>query len=265
MFQLKARILANNQVSPDCFHMSLQAAEIAQAAKPGQFIQVRCNNTLEPLLRRPFGIHSLRNEHQIDILYKIVGKGTAVLSEKRQDEELDIIGPLGNGFSLLLPGNSVILIGGGVGIAPLLFLAERLIQIKNSTHIHVIIGAKTKESVLCKEEFEDLPPGGANRLEVCTATEDGSSGFKGTATNLLEEILSANDGQATTIYASGPQAMLEQTARISREREISCQLSLEEIIACGFGVCLGCTVRTREGHKLVCKDGPVFNRTQLLW
>lgn len=260
MFQLKARILINSQVSPDCLHMSLQAAEIAQAAKPGQFIQVRCNNSLEPLLRRPFGIHSARNEHQIDILYKIVGKGTQLLSKKRQGEELDIIGPLGNGFSLPLPANSVILVGGGVGVAPLLFLAEKLVQAKHPvSQILVLIGAKKKESVLCEEEFRKLG------IEVCIANEDGNSGFKGTVCNLLKEILNTDNNQATTIYASGPQAMLEQTAHISREKEISCELSLEEIIACGLGVCLGCTVKTREGHKLVCKDGPVFNRTQLLW
>ncbi len=171
----------------------------------------------------------------------------------RQGEELDIIGPLGNGFSLPLPANSVILVGGGVGVAPLLFLAEKLVQAKHPvSQILVLIGAKKKESVLCEEEFRKLG------IEVCIANEDGNSGFKGTVCNLLKEILNTDNNQATTIYASGPQAMLEQTAHISREKEISCELSLEEIIACGLGVCYGCAVKTKQGLKQICQDGPVF-------
>lgn len=283
MFQIKARILSNAQVAFDYSHMSLEAPSIAEAAEPGQFIQIRCNDTLSPLLRRPFSIHkvssqlSTLNSQQdakvVEILYKVVGKGTELLSKKKKEEKLDIIGPLGNGFSA--PNSqvqTVILIGGGIGVAPLLFLAERLTQIKNSPpHMYVIIGAKTKESVLCEEEFKtlrlnpNLHPGGASKVEVRIATEDGSLGFKGTATALLCDLLSTINYQLSTIYASGPKPMLKEIARICQKEGIPCYLSLEEIIACGFGACLGCTVNTKEGYKLVCKDGPVFNRTQLLW
>ncbi len=171
-----------------------------------------------------------------------------------------------------------------MGVAPLLFLAERISQIKdNIFHIWVIIGAKKKELIVCTEEFKNLHPnlhpGGANgangasdasgvsvsKLEVRTATEDGSLGFQGTTAALLADLLSTLNPRPSTIYASGPKPMLKEIARISRKEGISCELSLEEIIACGFGACLGCTVNTKEGYKLVCKDGPVFNNTQLLW
>lgn len=273
MFQLKAHVLSNIQLAPDCFRMSLEAPLIARLAEPGQFIQVRCHDAFSPLLRRPFSVHKVRNgttntRGQIDILYKRVGKGTALLCKKRKDEELDIIGPLGNGFSLplalSLPENKepqvIILIGGGIGVAPLLFLAERLVHIKNSVlHIYIIIGAKRKELILCIKEFKNLG------IEVRPTTEDGSLGFKGTAAALFRDLLSTLNSQRLTTYASGPKAMLREIAYICQKEDIPCELSLEEIIACGFGACLGCTVNTREGHKLVCKDGPVFNSTQLLW
>ncbi len=273
MFQVKARILDNVPIASDCFHMSLEAPSIARVAGPGQFIQVLCEGASSPLLRRPFSIHKVKNDssntqNQIDILYKRVGQGTALLNKKRADDWLDIIGPLGNGFNLPLPsslpenkeGQSIVLVGGGIGVAPLLFLAQSLAHIKNfAAHIYILIGAKTKESILCTEEFKELG------IEVRIATDDGSVGLKGTAAALLRGLLSTLETSRSTIYASGPKPMIREIARISREEEISCYLSLEGVIACGFGACLGCAVNTRKGYKLICKDGPVFAGSQLLW
>lgn len=274
MFQVKARILDNVPITSDCSHMSLEAPSIAREAGPGQFIQVRCEEEgSSPLLRRPFSIHKVKNDspdtgHQIDILYKRVGPGTALLNKKRADDWLDIIGPLGNGFDLSSPAflaenketRNIILIGGGIGVAPLLFLAQRLSLIKNfATQIYILIGAKNKESILCGEEFGELG------IKVRTATDDGSAGFNGTAPALLFDLFSTLDASRTIVYASGPKPMLKEIGCISQEKGASCYLSLEGVVACGFGVCLGCTVKTREGYKLVCKDGPVFKSSQLLW
>jgi dihydroorotate dehydrogenase electron transfer subunit len=263
MFQVKAEILSNTQIAPRCFHMSLKAPSIAKQAVPGQFIQVRCNgDNFIPLLRRPFSIHRVSHSSTakvVEILYKVVGKGTEFLSKKEPGTELDIIGPLGNGFSLVVGRDNIILIGGGIGIAPLLFLAERLIAAQSKRKVLVLLGAKNKRQILCAEDFKKL---GA---EVRIATEDGSEGFEGTVIALLGGLVSSLKSRVASIYASGPKPMLKEIAHISQEKGITCELSWEEIIGCGFGACLGCTVATREGYKLVCKDGPVFNRTQLLW
>lgn len=264
MFQVKAKILSNTQIAPDCFHMGLEVPSIAKQAVPGQFIQVRCNDTFSPLLRRPFSIHRVSHHSAaevVEILYRVVGRGTEFLSKKEPGTELDIIGPLGNGFNLSCAGGNIILIGGGVGIAPLLFLAERLINAQSKRKILVLLGAKNKKEILSAEDFKRLS------VQVRIATEDGSEGYKGSVSDLLKEtlLLWTVDCRLLTIYASGPKPMLKEVTHISQEKGISCELCWEETVACGFGACLGCSVATREGYKLLCKDGPVFNSRQLLW
>lgn len=286
MLRARAKILSNKQVKGDYFHLTLSGPAIAKEAKPGQFVNVRINDSYEPLLRRPFSIHRIgsrpntehRTPNTIEVLYEVVGKGTRVLSEKGPGECLDIIGPLGNGFDYKSPGHQVtrspVLVAGGMGVAPLLFLADRLAYsveriayrenlsaIRYPLNAIVLIGAKTKSHIICADEFKDLG------CEVKIATDDGSRGFKGRVTDLLKDILRASsiEYRASSIYSCGPQPMLKEISRISRQYNIPAQISLEEHMACGIGACLGCAVNTKEGYKRVCKEGPVFNTSEIIW
>jgi len=198
-------------------------------------------------------------------LYKVVGKGTTFLSQRKKGEEIDLIGPLGKGFEIkdLKPQSRVILVAGGMGVAPLIFLGEKLakLKIKNEKlKINIFIGAKNSREILCQEEFEQL---GA---EVEIATEDGSLGYQGLVSDLLKSKLSTMDyGPSTFLYACGPKAMLKEVAFISQKYKIPGQVSLEQFMGCGIGACHCCVVRTKQGYQRVCKEGPVFSADQILW
>lgn len=251
MWHGKVTIISNKEVAPEHFKMSLEAGEIAKKAKPGQFLHIKINN--EPFLRRPFSLHRIYGSN-IDILYQVVGKGTRALSQKKDDTKLDILGPLGSGFEIKETRNQV-LIGGGVGIAPLFALTEVLLS--TSTQICVIIGARTKERLLCEEDLAKLG------CDVITITEDGTGGKKGMATDILKDTLLPLSSRETAIYSSGPNKMLEEVSRIASSASVSCQVSLEEIICCGVGACLGCVVKAASGYKRVCSEGPVFRSDEI--
>ncbi len=271
MKQLIACIIENKRIAKDFYKMRLESPYLAKNMKPGQFLEVRCSDGIEPLLRRPFSVHRIL-KNGVEILYEIVGKGTELLSQKKTGEDLDIIGPLGNGFTTpytLHPTPYTLLIAGGIGVAPLVALAEELV--KKKERVDVIIGAKTRGHVLCEAEFKSLG------CSVNVATEDGSKGKRGLATELLSKLLTTPTGpigplgrrhnsKLTTIYACGPNAMLKAVAKIARAKNAPCQVSLEERMACGVGVCLGCPVKVKTNeYKMVCKDGPVFNAEEILW
>jgi len=271
---INAKILANERVGEDFRRMRLAAPYLAGSAKPGQFVEMRCTKGTDPLLRRPLGCHRI-TRGGIDVLYEIVGRGTELLAQKKAGESLDLIGPLGNGFAPETAG-AAILVAGGIGVAPLVALAEGLAQsAKRMAHsgkrnnIHVIIGAKTKNHILCEDEFKKLG------CSVKVSTEDGSKGHKGLATELLPDLLrdtiptrhAPRAMRYATIYACGPAGMLKAVAGIARSHKVPCQVSLEERMACGVGVCLGCPVKMKASgeYKMVCKDGPVFNSEEILW
>lgn len=256
----RVKIISNQQLPGGYGSLEWESALIAKQAKPGQFVNIRVVDCIEPLLRRPFSIHGVKNS-RIKVIYKILGKATRILSSRRAGEEIDIIGPLGNGFDYpqatgKIKKTSPILVAGGMGVAPLAFLAQRL---KNQ-HPLVLIGGKTKEQVICLKEFRMLG------CAVKVATDDGSQGFKGRVTDLLESLLSSTvNRQPSTIYACGPHPMLQAVARYAEENKITTQLSLEEHMACGVGACLGCVVLTKNGYKSVCKEGPVFSGNEIIW
>ena len=265
--------------------VAFKAPRIAKNTKPGQFFNIKINDSYRPLLRRPFSAHKIGKD-KIEILYKVVGKATRIFSTKKKSETLDIIGPLGNGFSFHPGAETVILVAGGHGIAPLVALAEELKTLppsagsrrsspgeasygKNAKCI-VFIGAKTKKQIVCEKDFRKL---GA---KVCIATDDGSKGRKGLVTSLLEHKLQNKSYPPTprlwrtgksrvTIYACGPKPMLKAVAKLVKRYGIPAQISLEEYMACGIGTCLGCPVKTQQGFKLVCKDGPVFDAEEIIW
>ena len=267
MVQTKAEIIENRELLCGTYYqLSLKAPKIAHSARPGQFVHIKVNNGDNPLLRRPFSIHQVKREN-IEILYKVVGEGTKLLSQREKGEPLDIIGPLGNGYRLPDKKTRIILVAGGIGIASLYFLAEELAYL--SLPFTIFIGGKSKQDILCSDKFKKL--GGKLRV----STENGSSGRKGLVTELLKreifQLMLHNDFVAfdsqpsTIVYACGPIKMLKETAKIAKRYKISCQVSLEKLIACGVGACQGCAVRVKDGYKRVCKDGPVFNSEELIW
>ncbi|MBI5144915.1 MAG: dihydroorotate dehydrogenase electron transfer subunit [Candidatus Omnitrophica bacterium] len=244
--------------------MKMLSARIASRALPGQFLEVKVGDSNEPLLRRPFSIYRLDGA-KVEILYEVLGKGTEILSQRKTGEYLDVIGPLGNGFNLIPNTYDLIpiLVAGGMGVAPLLFLAEKLVETKHqtpNTKYLTLIGAKTKKQILCAEEFKKLG------CVVKIATDDGSEGFKGKVTDLLRIVLrTTHSAQRKTLYACGPRPMLKEISRLSTKYNIPAQISLEEHMACGIGACLGCVVKTQQGYKRVCKEGPVFNADEIIW
>jgi dihydroorotate dehydrogenase electron transfer subunit len=232
---------------------------------------VRVSGAIDPLLRRPFGIFDVAvhtpaqsgavSQPCFEMLYRVVGKGTALLSTLHETDLLDILGPLGSGFNLGDPDEEKLIVGGGVGLAPLYLLARELVK---QSSVRLFAGGRTRDDILCITEFERLG------VECYTATEDGSLGEQGLVTEALIRRLDALKGKAT-IYACGPHGMLNAVANIAADRNIPCQVSLEGYMACGVGACLGC-VAPGHGHspdtpdfRCVCTEGPVFESGELKW
>jgi len=207
-------------------------------------------------LRRPLSVHGAQ-AGKVEMLYEVVGPATLALSRRSPGQDLDVLGPLGRGFDYRAGrAASPVLVAGGMGVAPLVFLAQKMKEEKlrgSRGKITVLLGAGSAKQVLCEKEFKKLG------CAVKIATDDGSRGFHGRVTELLNSLFPTMNCQLSTIYSCGPGPMLDQIIRISREKHVPAQVSLETHMACGIGACLGCVVNTRSGYKRVCKDGPVFN------
>lgn len=280
MTRTKAEILLNQEIVPGHFKMVLSLGTFNGSIRAGQFFHIRAGTDYDPLLRRPLSVHRLGPKpNMVELLYKVVGKGTHLMSRRSKGTYLDVIGPLGNGFKVPRGQSNFILIAGGMGIAPLIALVDELAQFRKRS-ITVVLGAKTKALIICKRELEEL------KAKVVVVTEDGTQGEKGLATNVLEDVIeqfdlrkaetpftSKNTAHITIgdyrpevgLYACGPVAMLKQVAKIARQNRIQTQASLEEKMGCGIGACLGCVIKTKEGYKRVCKDGPVFDLEDIVW
>lgn len=256
-FQEKSTVTARESLGGDVFRLTVQAPRIAAAAQPGQFVMVRAGDTLDPLLRRPLSIHQVLPDGGLRLLFKVVGKGTGLLAELRPGLKLDLIGPLGRGFNLV-PTGPACLIGGGMGMAPLYFLAQRLLRGKPGPgHDQVLLGARNRaELELPAAEFSGLG------YSLHLATDDGSLGHHGLVPELLDDVLPS----VSQVYVCGPYPMMQMVALKCRTAGVACQVSLETHMACGLGVCLGCAVTVADGsYKHVCKDGPVFAADEVLW
>lgn len=253
-FDIAASVVSNEALRGGFFLLGLHAPEISRAALPGQFCMVRTTQEggTDPLLRRPFSIHDVTGD-TILFLYRVVGRGTRILSAFRPGDLIKILGPLGPGFFEDLPGTSPVLVGGGLGIAPLLFFARTL-----ASRARVILGARTSGELGRAGAFA------AFSHDIQVATEDGSLGEKGLVTNLLVGCLDAVS--TPVVHACGPWPMLSAVARIARDRNVPCRVSLEARMACGTGLCLGCAVPSSAGGYLhVCKEGPVFDAELVDW
>ena len=251
MFLDDVRITRQENLGEGHFLLEVQSPSIAKAAAPGQFVHIRCaeQEAADPLLRRPISIHTFNSkEGTVTLYYLVVGRGTSWLSKQKPGERLSVMGPLGKGFDCEACGEQAVLVGGGMGIAPLLSLAERLHAMGRK--VQVVLGAGTNQGLVRAQAFVPF-------AEVHLCTEDGSCGTMGLVTERLKAFFVAGK---TTVYTCGPEAMMKAVCQTAKSAEVPCQVSLEATMACGVGACLGCTcvVDAKGGYPKVCKDGPVF-------
>ncbi|MFH0731225.1 MAG: dihydroorotate dehydrogenase electron transfer subunit [Pseudomonadota bacterium] len=263
MIQEQATVLWNRSKGPGYFSMGLSCSGYTTAA-PGQFVMVRVSHQDAPLLRRPLSIHRpLFKEGRIigiELLYKVVGTGTALLADTPEGAALDVLGPIGNGFSIPTDCRTAYLVGGGIGVPPLVFLATVLKKAgMDMSGCRMFLGGRSRDDLLCGEDFEALG------MPVQRTTDDGSAGDQCLVTHPLE--ISTVSSPPDIIYACGPLPMLACVVGISDKYNIPCQVSIESMMACGMGACLGCAVEKRGdsgSYWHVCKDGPVFDAKRLV-
>jgi dihydroorotate dehydrogenase electron transfer subunit len=257
-FQEKATVVRVEQFSEENFRLTFDCPRIAESAKPGQFVMIRTTVGKDPLLRRPFSIHQTSKGGRLQVYFKVVGRGTHLLAHVKTGETLSILGPLGKGFRAKAQAPTVI-VGGGLGIAPMLFLAKEMSRIKkNCNGDLILLGARQK--IELEPLLEDFRQFGH---QVLTATDDGSLGHHGVITDLLQ---SHELPVGCAVYACGPEPMLAGVYNICRLQGISCQVSVESVMACGMGACLGCTRLAKDNtYTHVCLNGPVYDAEDLQW
>lgn len=295
-------VLENVRTAPGHYRLRLASKRIARLARPGQFVQITVSEHLDPLLPRPFSFLEVGNGW-FDILYQVVGRGTEILSRKKKGDALTVLGPLGHGWELPARASDVthVLVGGGVGIPPLYHWSQELLRKKktSASRIRVFLGGRSKEFLHCEKEFTKLG------VKPAVATDDGSHGYKGFVTNPLSDYLASVAAPAAEacsargefsrrqprtvraaahasaagaaariqVYACGPTPMLKAVSAVAAKHGVSCQVSVEEPMPCGFGVCLGCAIKVKDeksdcgGHRfaLSCSEGPVFDARQVIW
>jgi len=258
--QLTDRIKGVEELSSDIYRMTVESEYISSAAMPGQFVNIKCCNDAGPLLRRPISIAGVnRDKGLYEIIFQKKGAGTGILAGKKPGDTLDVLGPLGNHFSLDKGYRRIAVIGGGIGIFPLLFLLnESKAEFKKA-----YLGFRSADNIVLEHEFRQS----SDALDI--ATDDGSYGAKGLVTDLIKNDI--NVTQYDMIYTCGPLPMMKSVAEITRQEGLNCQVSMEERMGCGFGACLVCALKTRTNDKHewkyghVCKDGPVFNANDVFF
>lgn len=251
----RVRVISNDRLAPGVGSIVLHAPRCAAHIMPGQFVHLRVGTGTDTILRRPFSVHRVVSE-RIEILYQILGAGTLKLAEKVPgDESMDIVGPLGHGWEIPDGASHALVVTGGLGAAPMGMLVEALAD--RGVAAVVAMGAPSEERLVAREHFGRH----ARRIEV--STDDGSAGERGLVTALSARLLA--EESFDVVYVCGPEAMQRIVAEQARSHGVECQVSLERLMACGFGVCLSCVVATRSGQRRACVDGPVFPATELVW
>ena len=269
MFDETVTILENKKVNSEYFKLVFSSKRLSEGVLPGQFLNLQIEEAQGLLLRRPFSYYRIRRE-KIEILYEILGRGTALLAEKRRGHSLKGLGPLGRPFTQKLKGKKRILVAGGVGVPPLVFLAETVesglpagragsnLKVRAENSLILMIGCKSKSEVLPAQELSKV------NGQVLYATDDGSYGKKGFVTVLLHELLKREDPKSLFIQTCGPPAMMSAVMKMAGEFGVKGEASVDERMACGVGACLGCVVETEEGFKTSCVEGPVFSFQELM-
>jgi len=244
-------VVDNKQLAAEIYSITIKNKGLTSKASPGQFVHIKCGN--ERLLRRPISISSIAGD-TMNIVFEIKGEGTRFLSQCRAGASLDILGPLGNGFNI--PDGRIIVVGGGIGVPPLLQVAQSAKG--NAT---AILGFRNKDRVILTEDYEKVCE------DVIVTTDDGSAGLNGSVTAPLERLLTS--GEYSAVLTCGPRAMLRAVAQLCISKGVLCQVSLEEKMGCGVGACLVCacatSINSKKDMSRVCVDGPVFNATDVIW
>jgi dihydroorotate dehydrogenase electron transfer subunit len=249
------QVISHRRLNSDHVVLELKSDEKLEGILPGQFANILVEGSQKVFLRRPFSIYQVDyNCNTISILIKAIGDGTRALSDQSVGDQLSVIFPLGNGFNLPSTPAKVLLVGGGVGIAALMILAKMLKEFGHQ--VVILLGAKRIEDLVELGEFNKYGT-------THTTTEDGTHGTKGYVTDhpLFEEECSSFE----KIYTCGPEPMMKAVARKALIHHVNCEVSLENTMACGYGVCLCCVTETIDGHRCVCTDGPVFDIKRLKW
>jgi dihydroorotate dehydrogenase electron transfer subunit len=255
----KGVILSHEPAGRGYYRLVLKAPEAAATALPGHFLMLRVSDNMDPLLARPLGVASIPTRSTIEILYRIAGRGTSLLTRIEAGHTLQFLGPLGKGFPMPKKGATAVLVAGGSGFPPLQFLSQYA-----EVPVHLFVGSRYKEC---------LPPTGVlkrfreNCATVHVATEDGSMGVKGMTTDILNAFLTKMEKKThLVIYACGPHPMLAAVSKIAAEHSIPCYVSMEERMGCGLGACMGCSIPMKAGgYKRACKEGPVFDSRDVEW
>jgi len=247
----KSKIIANVRINHNTFLLQLFIGNQKFELISGQFFNIKVSNGNYPFLRRPISICDFTNG-LISFIISIDGKGTELLSLKKAGEELNLLGPLGNGFDLVGDYENAIIIGGGIGIAPFPYLTRQIGKDKN---LITFVGGKTSNDIITY-----------NLENIIKSTDDGSEGFKGNVVDCLKYYLQNNSLANCRIFACGPTVMLKALQKYTNDNSIDCQISTESSMACGFGLCQGCAVEksSKTEYALVCKDGPVFNSNEVV-
>lgn len=252
------RVARMDRLSGDVYRMVLHSERLATTAKPGQFLNIRCGDSFEAYLRRPISVCDIHPETAtVDVVFQIKGAGTARLAELRAGDKADVMGPLGSSFLPVSPGGQMVVVGGGIGTFPLLYLLRTMPQ----AHRTALLGFRNREAVVLEQDFADQ----SERLEI--ATDDGSYGTRGFVTTLLARRLA--EAPVDCVYVCGPTPMMKAAVALCLERDVPVQVSMEQRMGCGVGACLVCACKKKQGDEVifthVCKEGPVFNGRDIVF
>jgi len=247
LFIIESPVVERKILQDNVFLLKMHSPAIASVIKPAQFLNIRVSSESYPLLRRPFSVCDVEGEH-IYLLFNIFGEGTRILAGKSSGDLIDILGPLGNGFNLNDDYETAVIVAGGLGSAPFPFVTREL---NDNKEIISFIGGRTSKDVITY-----------GMKNVFTASDDGSSGFKGSVVELLNSKIEELQKKNIKVFGCGPTPMLKALKEFCVKQNIVCEVSAECAMACGFGICQGCPIESTNNSKkylLVCKDGPVFN------
>ncbi|MGO9139514.1 MAG: dihydroorotate dehydrogenase electron transfer subunit [Syntrophales bacterium] len=266
---MNGKIIKNDEISTGHFLLSVTLPESFQTPMPGQFVMMREPGRIDPLLGRPFGVYGFersQDEVTVEILYKVVGKGTLLLSRLTEGDFLEVLGPYGRAFDIYREAEKVIFVCGGIGIAPITYLASHYERRADARDVELVCyyGASKAENLVGIEKIKKICSA------VLISTDDGSVGFQGLITERFSADISSYDSGSAKIYACGPRSMLKQLSELLAGESVFCQILMEERMACGVGACLGCTVLLKGGegkgeHARACIEGPVFNIGDIHW
>jgi len=261
MYVQTTQLIQREQVGTGYHLLEFDCPQIVAAARPGQFVHIRVTAKWDPLLRRPFSVMSTNKDRgSFQVLMRTVGRGTQMLAEAQPGTKFDIMGPLGNGFMLPGPEGEVVLVAGGIGVAPLIFLATALRQPGSDRYVRGLFGARSADDLCCWLEFSGVCD------EFTAVTEDDNAGEPGLVTDYLPPQLERGAG---CVYACGPTPMLVEVAGQCQAAGIPCYVSMEQRMGCGVGACLGCVIPTHasgvQRYQRVCTEGPVFAAEVVDW